>query len=202
MLFRRAIQEKGLDEAIKIYKRHNWWTVAVHNWNQVCNGGIALGALAIADEDPDRAEYILRQSVASIQLAMASYAPDGGWAEGPGYWQYATSYNVYYLASLQTALGTDVGFSSLPGFAHAGDFRVYFQGPTGAFSFADAHSPAGMAPEMLWLASGSRSLFSPGMSCGICTRVIDHTPSISSGISPPRKVPLPRTGHYAKCLKR
>jgi hypothetical protein len=151
-LIRRAIQEKGLDEAIKVYKRHNWWTVAAHNWNQVCNGGIALGALAIADEDADRAEYILRQSVASIPLAIASYAPDGGWAEGPGYWQYATSYTVYDLAGLRTALGTDFGLSSLTGFAHAGDFRVYFQGPAGTFNYADAHSPAGTAPEMLWLA--------------------------------------------------
>ncbi len=151
-LFRKAITEKGLDEAIKIYKRHNWWTVVVHNWNQVCNGGITLGALAIADDDPDRAEYIVKRSVESIQLAMASYAPEGGWAEGPGYWQYATSYNVYYLAGLQTALGTDFGLSSLPGFEHAGDFRVYFQGPAGTFNYADAHSPAGTAPEMFWLA--------------------------------------------------
>lgn len=151
-LFRQAITEKGLDEAIKIYQRHNWWTVAVHNWNQVCNGGITLGALAIADEDPKRAEYIVKQSVESIQLAMASYAPEGGWAEGPGYWQYATSYNVYYLAGLETALGTDFGLSSLPGFDHAGDFRIYFQGPAGTFNYADAHPPAESAPEMFWLA--------------------------------------------------
>src|SRR5579859_4116741 len=61
-LLRQAIEEKGLDEAIRIYQRHNWWTVAVHNWNQVCNGGITLGALAIADEYPQRAEYIVKQS--------------------------------------------------------------------------------------------------------------------------------------------
>jgi len=151
-LFRRAITEKGLDEAAKIYQRHNWWVVAVHNWNQVCNGGITLGALAIADEDPARAEYIVKQSLASIPTAMASYAPEGGWAEGPGYWQYATSYNVYYLAALESALGTDFGLSTLPGFAHAGDFRVYFQGPAGTFNYADAHPGAGSAPEMFWLA--------------------------------------------------
>ena len=152
-LLRKAMTEKGLDEAIKIYKRHNWWTVAVHNWNQVCNGGITMGALAIADEDPERAEYIVKQSIASIQLAMASYAPDGGWAEGPGDWHYATSYNVVYLAGLKTALGTDFGLSELPGFAQAGNFRIYFQGPSGqTFNYADAHPGAGNAPEMLWLA--------------------------------------------------
>jgi hypothetical protein len=151
-LLRHAIVEKGLDQAIPIYKEHRWWTVVSHNWNQVCNGGMALGALAIADEEPERAEYIVGQSVESIRRAMASYAPEGGWAEGPGYWQYATSYNVYYLAALETALGTDFGLSDMPGFAHAGDFRIYFQGPMGTFNYADAHPPAGTAPEMFWLA--------------------------------------------------
>jgi hypothetical protein len=151
-LLRRSITEKGLDEANKIYQRHRWWSTVAHNWNQVCNGGITLGALAIADEDPERAEYIVKQSIESIQLAMASYAPEGGWAEGPGYWRYATSYNVYYLAGLESALGTDFGLSSLAGFEHAGDFRLYFQGPTGTFNYADAHSSAGTAPEMFWLA--------------------------------------------------
>jgi hypothetical protein len=152
-VIRRAIVGKGLDEAIKIYQDHRWWTVVTHNWNQVCNGGIALGALAVAEDEPEKSAYIVGQSTESIRRAMASYAPEGGWAEGPGYWQYATSYNVYYLDGLQTALGTDFGLSALPGFAHAGDFRVYFQGPTGqTFNYADAHAGAGTAPEMFWLA--------------------------------------------------
>jgi hypothetical protein len=151
-LLRRSIIEKGLDQAIPIYKEHRWWTAVTHNWNQVCNGGIALGALAIADEDPERAEYIVGQSVDSIARAIHSYAPDGGWAEGPGYWQYATAYTVYYLAGFETALGTDFGLSDIPGFSHAGEFRVYFQGPGAAtFNYADASPQAGTAPEMLWL---------------------------------------------------
>ena len=41
---------------------------------------------------------------------------DGGWDEGPGYWAYATQYNIFYLSALQTALGTDFGFDKQPGF--------------------------------------------------------------------------------------
>lgn len=152
-LIRRAIVEKGLDEAIRIYKDHRWWVVVTHNWNQVCNGGITLGALAVAEDEPEKAAYTVGQSAESIRRAMNSYAPEGGWAEGPGYWQYATSYNVFYLAGLETALGNDFGLSATPGFAHAGDFRIYFQGPTGqTFNYADAHPGAGTAPEMFWLA--------------------------------------------------
>src|SRR5574340_1265201 len=72
-LLRKAIVEKGLDQAIPIYRENRWWAKAVHNWNQVCNGGIAIGALAVAGEEPEKAGYVVPRSVESIKLAMASY---------------------------------------------------------------------------------------------------------------------------------
>ena len=83
---RTALVEKGLKPGMDVYKKGGWWTKAKHNWNQVCNGGLTIGALAIADEEPELARAIVTQGRASIPLAMASFAPDGGWAEGPGYW--------------------------------------------------------------------------------------------------------------------
>ena len=152
-LLRTAIVEKGLDEALPLYRGKKWWTVVHHNWNQVCNGGIAIGALAVAEDAPEKAREVLRDSVESIKLAMDSYAPDGGWAEGPGYWDYATAYNVYYLAALDSALGNTFGLTKMPGFDQAGTFRIYFESPAGGtFNYADAHSGAGHAPEMFWLA--------------------------------------------------
>ena len=44
--------------------------------------------------------YIVHQAVTSRAAGDGEFAPDGGWAEGPGYWNYATSYNVYMLAAL------------------------------------------------------------------------------------------------------
>lgn len=150
---RQAIVEKGLKESLPIYARHRWWASAHHNWNQVCNGGMTAGALAVADEEPDLARQIVANAVASVPLAMASYAPDGGWAEGPGYWSYATRYNVFMLAALRSALGTDFGLGRLPGFAAAGLFRIHSVGPLGrAFNFADAGDKASTTFEMLWLA--------------------------------------------------
>jgi hypothetical protein len=150
---RRAIVEKGLRPAEAAYRKRAWWTQARHNWNQVCNGGIALGALAIAEDEPRLAAYLLRQAVESLPRAMAEFAPDGAWGEGPSYWNYATSYNVYLLAGLETALGTDFGLSGLPGFSRTGDFRMHMVGPTGeTFNFADGGSTAGQAPQMFWLA--------------------------------------------------
>jgi hypothetical protein len=84
---------------------------------------------------------------------MASYAPDGGWNEGPGYWDYATRYNVAFLAGLDTGLGTDFGLSQMKGCSKAGEFRVYFSSPVGkTFNYADASDALGPAACMLWLA--------------------------------------------------
>ena len=155
-IIQEAIIQKGLKPAQEAYEgkqRWRWWVTTRYNWNQVCNGGIGLGALAIADEEPGLCEYILEQALKSLPLAMVGYAPDGGWPEGPGYWDYATRYNVYFLAGLKTALGTDLDLSSTPGFAQTGMFRIHFVSPTGlTFNFADAGSRAGSAAQMFWMA--------------------------------------------------
>ncbi len=150
---RQAIVEKGLREAEKVYRKQQWWSRTRHNWNQVCNGGITIGALAVADQERELAAYIVHQAVQSVQLAMREFAPDGACVEGPGYWNYATSYNVYMLAALESALGTDFGLSGFPGFSVTGDFRIHSVGPTKqTFNFADASSGAGRAAQMFWLA--------------------------------------------------
>ena len=150
---RHAIIELGLKPGLVVYQKNNWWAAATHNWNQVCNGGMTVGALAIADEEPPLAARIIEYGRKSIPKAMASFAPDGGWAEGPGYWGYATEYNVFYLAALETALGTDFGLKKLPGFSQCGDYRVESVGPTNlTFNYADAGAAAGRDPQTFWLA--------------------------------------------------
>ncbi len=148
---RAAIVEKGLRQAEPFYRKNRWWAKSRHNWNQVCNGGIALGALAVAEDEPELAAYILQEAVRSVPLAMREFAPDGAWAEGPGYWNYATRYNVYMIAGLETALGRDFGLSEFEGFAETGLFRMHLVGPSGeAFNFADGGSRPGSAAQMFW----------------------------------------------------
>jgi len=153
---RRAILEKGLGPGLESYRgtgRYGWWTRATHNWSQVCNGGLAVGALAVADEEPEAAREILASGLKAVQGAMAHFGPDGSWNEGPGYWGYTLQYTSRYLAALQTALGTMMDLEKAPGLAEAGVFRIYYVGPTGrTFNFADAGDGAGSAPSMFWLA--------------------------------------------------
>ena len=155
-VLRGAMIEKGLKPALDCYRgkaRFGWWVRSQHNWNQVCNGGIVIGALAIADEEPDVSREILTEALESLPLAMQHFAPDGAWAEGLGYWRYATQYNVAVLAAMDSALGTDFGLSETPGFARAADFPIALAGASQkTFNFADASASTVRAPQLFWFA--------------------------------------------------
>lgn len=152
---RTAIVKLGLEPALKVYRAPSGgFARMVHNWNQVCNGGILVGALAVAEDEPAIAGEILERAIASLPLAMKHFAPDGAWGEGPGYWDYATEYNVYALAALRTAIGTDYGLSAMQGFPTTGDAPLAFTGPLGlTFNYADARERFSGAPQLYWLAS-------------------------------------------------
>lgn len=148
-----AIATKGIDpwlERIRsgesIHHEHN-------NWNQVCNGGESVGALAIADKDPERALGILLHAHAAIANIMQLFAPDGGFEEGPGYWNYATSYNVLYIAALDSALGSDFGASDATGFSTTTDYHIQSTGPTLLYAnFGDAEPDVYPSPQVFWFA--------------------------------------------------
>lgn len=157
-IIKSAIIEKGLSRALMAYeglaiKGESWWTDVPHNWNQVCNGGIGVGALAIADEEPALASRIIKHVVQKLPLAMKHFAPDGAWNEGPGYWSYATMYNVAIIAALQSALSTDFGLSQIEGFSKTGLFPVYNNSPINkSFNYADGGDGRIAAPQLYWFA--------------------------------------------------
>jgi hypothetical protein len=153
---REAIRDKGLNAGLAAYhaKKPPVWTVAHHNWAQVCGGGLTLGALAIGDEEPVICSDILQRSFKTFVGGMEALGPDGGCPEGPGYWDYATQYSVYCIAGLDSALGTDWGLSGMPGFADTGMYRIETTGPTGMpFNYADGgEGPVGSSPQLFWMA--------------------------------------------------
>lgn len=150
---RRALVEKGLRPAAQEYTNRAGWTRANHNWNLVCNGAVIVSALAVADEEPGLAGTLVSQALASLPTALATYAPDGAWPEGPAYWEYGTLYLVSALAALNSALGTDFGLDEAAGLSTTGRFRLHVTGPTGLFfNFGDAAQRAGDAPMLFWLA--------------------------------------------------
>ena len=148
---RTAILEKGLRPSLQ----YDSWSRAHHNWNQVCNGGIAAGALAIAEHEPALAAKLVARAVDTVPAAMQQYAPDGAYPEGPGYWGYGTTYNVILLAALQSTLGTDFGLGSQPGFLATADYLLHVLGPSGLhYNYSDCGRAApGLSPALFWFAA-------------------------------------------------
>ena len=153
-ILRKAILEKGLKPGLKVYASGKSWPQVRHNWNAVCNSGLIIGALAIADEEPDTSAAVIAEAHKSLPKGFLDFAPDGGWPEGPGYWGYATSYAAFGLSALQTSLGTDFGFLKSPGFSETGSYRIQMTGNSGElFGFADSTSQSHPAPQLFWLAA-------------------------------------------------
>jgi hypothetical protein len=153
---RDAIFQKGLDPAIPIYERQINWTTNHYYWNPVCNGGLTIGALAVAEDDMQKCEAIVRFAVDSLPRATSSYGTDGGWPEGETYWNYATRYLVLMLDALESGVGNDFGLGGSKRLDRIGRFRVYTTGPTNrVFNFGDASEDDGGTPQMFWLAKRS-----------------------------------------------
>ena len=68
---RAAIVEKGLVPALAAYQSQAPWVTARNNWNEVSNGGIAMGALAVAEDEPDKSRTLLQDALDSIPHALA-----------------------------------------------------------------------------------------------------------------------------------
>ncbi|MCC5830256.1 MAG: heparinase II/III family protein [Phycisphaeraceae bacterium] len=151
-----GIVAKGMEPGLSAYEGRvagSDWPNWTHNWNQVCNGGLTMGALVIAEYAPRIAGRILREAIIRLPRAIGDHFPDGGWGEGPNYWRYAIEYTVPTIAALKHALGTDFGLSELPGLDKAGWFPIHMAGPTGrTFNFADADTVVIQSPQLFWLA--------------------------------------------------
>jgi Heparinase II/III-like protein len=129
-----------------------YWTRTPMNWNLVCNGALMIAALSVWESDPQAAN-LFALCRASISIGFGAYGPDGGWAEGPGYWHYASQYAIYVLDGLSTALGTDLGFGTSEGLSKTGLFRLHAAGPSGKlFNFADGTEEHSGGYWLFWLA--------------------------------------------------
>lgn len=154
---RAGLMKNGLNPGLRDMRKKPEvnWVKTEYNWNFVCNGGLVIGALAIAEHEPKVAEEILEFARENLVKTFHTYAPDGAWPEGPGYWSYATHYAVYTLAAMQTALGADFGLSQLDGLGETGQFAVAMTSQNGNLpAFADVEGNASRKgiPVLFWLA--------------------------------------------------
>ncbi|MDB5260732.1 MAG: hypothetical protein JWQ14_13 [Adhaeribacter sp.] len=149
---KEAILKKGLEPSLD--PKYNSWLKATHNWNQVCNAGMAYGALAIYEDQPELARNIINRAIETIVLPMHDYSPGGAYPEGYGYWGYGTSFNVMFNSAIEKAFGRDFGLNSQPGFLKTAGYLQNMTGPSGnAFNYSDAGTGGELQPAMFWFAN-------------------------------------------------
>lgn len=150
-LIEEAITDKGLIPSLDT--NYNNWLKRVNNWNQVCNGGMIMGALAIKDVNPELSQKIVERSIESIKLAMASYAPYGAYPEGFMYWGYGTTYNLLMIDALKKVYGSDFGLTQMPGFMNTAKYIQNIIMEDGmAFNYGDCENKGRLNPSIFWFA--------------------------------------------------
>ncbi len=197
-----AIMEKAIRPGLVSHQRGIWWTKAPDNWNHVINGGLAMAALAVADEYPAEAEEMLNWVRERVPLGIATFDRDGAWPEGPGYWNMTTNATVCLLDGLTTALGSDLGLSDAEGLSKTGAYLAYITGPTGkVFNYSDSReNHRESAPAFIcWLA---RRYDRPDLLSWVDGRVAGQPASPQHVLwywKPPK--PIPFRGELDKLIK-
>jgi len=128
---REAIVDKGLKPSLE--GRPGWVSVP-NNWNQVCNGGLTAGALAVMEDEPEIAARIVHRAVENVPIAMrASYAPAGTY---PRAWLLVVRHHLQRAGRRVPAqrAGTDFGLADEPGFDKTAGFFNQAIGPAACHS--------------------------------------------------------------------
>lgn len=115
------------------------------NWAIICNAGIMMACIAIADDGEEYAEIcadVFESAAMAFEYPLKSFAPDGGWREGPMYYLYMVKSLQRILSTLDNALGTTFGYTESPGFKHAGWYVIDVCGPNGYNPMGDSGAPS------------------------------------------------------------
>ncbi len=178
----KAIIEKGLIPSTK--DGNDFWKDRAYNWNQVCNSGMALGAMATYENDPELAEIILKRAKNGIKYPLLTYEPDGAYQEGPMYWIYGTTYHVLLVDAWNQLFQDQIEVSKA--FLRSGEFMVHSYGPTGFFNYGDSRSDNRLAVALFWFAKETQDqsiLWNQRPYFEMSPRELDHDPHISQQYS-------------------
>lgn len=160
-IIKNSLRDMGLKQILEDYddvegRRRTWkWAQSAEpdNWNLVCNGSAVLAALAIADEEEEIAARVLEGGMKLIQKAILLYGPDGAWYEGPGYWDYATTFYVGFMSSVYSVFGKTFGYMETPGVAQTGYYINALSGYLGVFNFHDSVCENISSPTLFFLSN-------------------------------------------------
>lgn len=153
-----CILSHGLSEGKEAYdgtgdtENTGWWQMVNHNWNVVCNSGMIVGAVALADVCPDLCFEIIDTATTNLGYALRRFAPDGAWDEGYDYVEFILQTLSNAQSSVVNSFGTDFGIGAYPGMDSIGDFMIHMTGKNASNNLHDAVCVPVNTPELMWLA--------------------------------------------------
>ncbi|CAM2921280.1 heparinase II/III domain-containing protein [Rariglobus hedericola] len=134
------------------------WRKGLNNWRQVCEAGLTLAALAVAEEEPELAARTIARARRNVPPIFETYAPDGAYVEGPMYWEYGSTFHVLLIEALRTATGSSAVLGSDPAFLQSASVVNILTGPSGDFfNYGDCILRRSYLPVMYWFARETRS---------------------------------------------
>ena len=135
-----AIREKGFGPAWPVYARTEKTPFnRENNWNMVCNSGMLTGAVALGDKYPGELKRILQYAVKNTPNLLVSFAPEGVFNEGPGYWGYNGMYMSLFFDILKRNIGNDFGLTKMKGLNNTAKYYTSIIGPSNrTYNFGDA----------------------------------------------------------------
>ncbi|MEQ8779213.1 MAG: heparinase II/III family protein [Roseibium album] len=102
-----ALERAAVDEALAAFairpgreqfSRSEFWVDAHQNWNIVCCSGLILACTVAHGVPEQERNELLELASSAIRSGFSGFRPDGGYLEGPSYWELALRYSV--LATL------------------------------------------------------------------------------------------------------
>ena len=138
---KESIYKNAISIVLREYKKGGpgSWAKRETNWNVVCNTGMTLGALAVAEDYPKETATILENAARYMPNCLKHFAPDGVCYEGPAYWGYTNSYLSLYLKAVNDNGGDQGGIGQLPGVSRTALFYKRTLTPSGQrFNFGNA----------------------------------------------------------------
>lgn len=154
----QAIHDKGLFASTN--PRHYWFYTSTNNWNQVCNAGLVMGAVATWELWPNECQAQIMRSLESNPTANSCYGPDGVYPEGYDYWDYGTVFEVMLIETLRTAFGTSFSLEKAPGLLESAYFMCHAVAPSLApLNFSDCPAfRSRLEPVLYWFARENRDM--------------------------------------------
>ncbi len=149
----RSMLRNGMRPGLETYdgKRRMW--IAGGTTAAVGGAGMLAMALALSDIYPETAYKLLSRILRNIEPCFASYAPDGGYAEGVSAWEKSFRALTLTSAMLQKACGEDYGLSRAPGFAATAYFPICTETTNGAWNYHNGEARPVDTAMLPWLAS-------------------------------------------------